>query len=214
MGNFRSAWVCRWCGFPVVSGPAWREPLFHQRCYSWYGSVLLLYLLLGWFQLCVSVIGPALCFRYFRGKAMVLAPCVISLVLAFALLFVLNVRSPSVDRTYKVSLAMELIILGLWIPPTYAISKSLTTDPPQSTVVTLSFCGINLAFRLMNVIGNILLISEPPLWRRNKPGLPRARRLLNLLVALLVFWTYPRAVEQSYQPRGEKERRMYAARRL
>lgn len=66
----------------------------------------------------------------------------------------------------------------------------------------------------MNVIGNILLISEPPLWRRNKPGLPRARRLLNLLVALLVFWTYPRAVEQSYQPRGEKERRMYAARRL
>lgn len=68
----------------------------------------------------------------------------ISLVLAFALLFVLNVRSPSVDRTYKVSLAMELIILGLWIPPTYAISKSLTTDPPQSTVVTLSFCGINL----------------------------------------------------------------------
>ena len=78
MGNFRSAWVCKWCGFPVVSGAAWREPLFHQRCYSWYGSVLLLYLLLGWFQLCASIVGAALCFRYFRGETMVLAPSVVS----------------------------------------------------------------------------------------------------------------------------------------
>lgn len=78
MGNLRSAWVCKWCGLPVVSRPAWREPLFHQRCYSWYGSVLLLYLLLGWFQLCATVVGSALCFRYFGGDTMVLAPCVVS----------------------------------------------------------------------------------------------------------------------------------------
>ena len=48
------------------------------------------------------------------------------------------------DRTYKVTLALELIILGLWIPPTYTISKSLTPGTPDSTVVTLAFCGINL----------------------------------------------------------------------
>lgn len=48
------------------------------------------------------------------------------------------------DRTYKVTLGLELIILGLWIPPTYAIARNLTASPHQSTVVTLAFSGINL----------------------------------------------------------------------
>lgn len=67
----------------------------------------------------------------------------ISLVLAISLLFIVNVRS-RIDRTYKTTLALEFIILGLWIPTTYAIAMSLTAPPPQSTIVTLAFCGINL----------------------------------------------------------------------
>lgn len=78
MGNLKSVWVCKWCGLPVVGSPAWREPVFHQRCYARYGSVLLAYLALGWVQLCVAVAGAALCFRYFRGVKMVLGPCIVS----------------------------------------------------------------------------------------------------------------------------------------
>lgn len=65
----------------------------------------------------------------------------------------------------------------------------------------------------MNVVGNIILISDPPLWRRKKPGLSRGQRALQRVVAFFVFWTYPHAVEQSYQPKGDKERRIYDARR-
>lgn len=78
MGNFRSAWVCRWCGYPVLSDPAWREPLFHQRCYSWYGTVLLAYLFAGWLQLCAVVVGAALCLDNFRRVRMVQVPCIVS----------------------------------------------------------------------------------------------------------------------------------------
>lgn len=78
MGNYRSAWVCRWCGFPVLADPAWREPLFHQRCYSWYGTVLLAYLFAGWLQLCAVVIGAALCLDNFRRVKMVQVPCIVS----------------------------------------------------------------------------------------------------------------------------------------
>lgn len=78
MGNYRSAWVCRWCGFPVLADPAWREPLFHQRCYSWYGTVLLAYLFAGWLQLCAVVIGAALCLDNFPKVKMVQVPCIVS----------------------------------------------------------------------------------------------------------------------------------------
>ena len=63
------------------------------------------------------------------------------------------------------------------------------------------------------MLGNAILITEPPLWRRKKPGLSMAARLGYLPVALLVFWTYPRAVEQSYTPRTKREKRLYEARR-
>lgn len=145
----------------------------------------------------------------------------------------INIRSPVTDRTYLLSAVLEASLLGLWIPPTYAISKvvasSLTVR--KSTAATLAFCGINLcvsrssspheryvnslsAFRLLNTLGNFVLLTEPALWRRKKPGLPLRTRVFYRLVAFLVFWTYPRAVEQSYRPRGGVERRKFAARRL
>ncbi|SPO03627.1 uncharacterized protein DNG_06310 [Cephalotrichum gorgonifer] len=203
MGNFRSAWVCRWCGYPVLSSPAWHQPHFHRRCYSWYGSTLLMYLLLGWVQFCVVVTGAALCFRYFKGERMVLVPCIISFVLAFWPLIVINVRSPVVDKTYTWSALLEAILLGLWIPPTYAIASvaaDSTGAVPNSTIATLAFCALNLGFRLLNTLGNIILITNPPLWRRKKPNLSPPTRLLNSVVAFLVFWTYPRAVEQFHHP--------------
>lgn len=60
------------------------------------------------------------------------------------LVVVLNMRSPAAGGAYKAALALELIILGLWIPPTYAIAGNLAASPRQSTVAALAFCGINL----------------------------------------------------------------------
>lgn len=157
-------------------------------------------------------------------------------------LLVLNSRCPIADRTYVKSLALELVLLGLWIAPTYAVASSVASVSPaavpKSSVATLAFCGLNLyvyphphitspprypslmntsnstsAFRLLNVLGNAVLLTEPALWRRKKPGLPLPARLAHLAVALLVFWTYPRAVEQHYRPPSKRERKLYEARR-
>lgn len=78
MGDFHAAFVCRWCGLPITSWHAWREPSFHRPCYAGYGNVLLANLIVGWGQFCVFVAGSALCFRYFRGEALVLGPCIVS----------------------------------------------------------------------------------------------------------------------------------------
>lgn len=102
------------------------------------------------------------------------------------------------------------------------LNPSLTLPPPHlfhthsshTTLPVTYRTNILSAFRLLNTLGNLVLLTEPPLWRRKKPGLSRCTRALNRLVAFLVFWTYPRAVEQSYRPRGEVERRKFEARRL
>ena len=63
------------------------------------------------------------------------------------------------------------------------------------------------------MIGNLVLLTEPPVWRRRKPGLTLPARAANFAVAFFVFWTYPRAIEQSYQPKSERERKLFEARR-
>lgn len=90
--------MCRWCGYPVLADPAWREPLFHQRCYSWYGTVLLAYLFAGWLQLCAVVVGAALCLDNFRRVKMVLVPCIVSL-----------------SAPYSVSLALVLLLFQYFV---------------------------------------------------------------------------------------------------
>ncbi|PKS05599.1 hypothetical protein jhhlp_008117 [Lomentospora prolificans] len=207
MGNFRSAWVCRWCGYPVLLSSAWNHPDFHKRCYSWYGSTLLAYLALGWIQFCIVIVGAALCLRYFKSDKRVLIPCILSLLMAFVPLILINMRRPMTDRTYHWSLGFELTLLGLWIAPTYAISSTITSpdfNVTQSTIATLAFCGLNLLFRLFNTLGNLILLSEFKFWRRKKPDLPLTHRFINCVVAGLVFWTYPRAIEQSYTPHRTK----------
>jgi len=59
---------------------------------------------------------------------------------------------------------------------------------------------VSSIFRLFNTLGNLILLSEFKFWRRKKPDLPLPHRLFNFFVVALVFWTYPRAVEQSYPP--------------
>lgn len=66
--------------------------------------------------------------------------------MAFWPLILINIRSPVTDRTYLISAALEASLLGLWIPPTYAISNIVASSATvrKATVATLAFCGINL----------------------------------------------------------------------
>ena len=55
-------------------------------------------------------------------------------------------------------------------------------------------------FRLLNVLGNLPLWAE---YDRSLHYLPKMpvwrRRLVNPLIDLLIFWTYPQSVEQKYR---------------
>ncbi|KPM36327.1 hypothetical protein AK830_g10256 [Neonectria ditissima] len=104
-------------------------------------------------------------------------------------------------RTYHFTLFLELAILALWMPPLYAIVK----DAPGSTkgfskaaVATIAFIALNMWFRLLNVLGNVILVSEYKIWRRHRPGLTLGQRIVLKVTAVLVFWTYPQIVEQTY----------------
>jgi hypothetical protein len=74
-----SAWVCRWCGWPVGGGThSWAGEQFHIACYDRYYRVLWLSLVLSFAQFAVGVVAATLSLMYFRGKVLVFAPTVVS----------------------------------------------------------------------------------------------------------------------------------------
>jgi hypothetical protein len=54
----------------------------------------------------------------------------------------------NVWRTYHYTLTLELIILGLWIPPVYYIAAGLASSPddpvPKSTQAALAMFALNM----------------------------------------------------------------------
>lgn len=158
IGNYTTAWVCRWCGMPIISTAAWNQPEFHRRCYRVYNKILLLYFLAGCAQWVVVVIAYALTSAYFRQYAMVLGPTTVSfvflitgisdnlqinLIMAFWAFSLTVLRGPSI-RTYHWAFLVELAILALWIPPVYSISRHMADHSSRSTDVTLAFIGFNM----------------------------------------------------------------------
>ncbi|RTE71779.1 hypothetical protein BHE90_013819 [Fusarium euwallaceae] len=104
-------------------------------------------------------------------------------------------------RTYHWTLILELGILGLWIPPLLTILGSAQDRPGRPSpadVATIFFVVSNIMFRVVNVLGNAVLMSEYKVWRRHRPGQSPAQRVLSKIAAILVFWTYPQSVEQKY----------------
>ncbi|KAF5703015.1 hypothetical protein FGLOB1_9274 [Fusarium globosum] len=57
---------------------------------------------------------------------------------------------------------------------------------------------VSRLFRFINVLGNTLLVSEYKLWRRYMPNQSRPARVLNKVIAFLIFWTYPPSIEQKF----------------
>jgi len=120
---------------------------------------------------------------------------------ALLCLFVLTLRGIK-TRTYHWTLFLELAALALWIPAVYEIALAIQASPgtpvAKSTKATLAFCGINIFFRLLNVIGNVFLLLEFKFWRQNRPHVSFPAKIFYSLGSMFIFWTYPQSLDQEY----------------
>ncbi|KAL6357435.1 hypothetical protein LRP88_07601 [Fusarium phalaenopsidis] len=101
----------------------------------------------------------------------------------------------------KEKMVLAPTIVRLWIPPLLTILGSAQNRPGRpcpADVATIFFVVSNIMFRVVNVLGNAILMSEYKLWRRHRPNQSLVQRALNKTAAILVFWTYPQSVEQKY----------------
>ncbi|KAK0614852.1 hypothetical protein B0T17DRAFT_477610, partial [Bombardia bombarda] len=202
LANLASVSVCRWCGWPVIEGAAFSNEQFHRPCYKAYNDTLLVFFTLGWIQLAFGITGAALAWRFFRHVVIVFAPTVTSFLLLWLDLAFLISRG-NLRNTYGWTLCLELIILGLWIPPVYYIATGIAASLPgtkvsKSTISSLVLFCLNILFRLFNVVGNMILICSYDKTRYHRPNLPLWRRILNPIACLFIFWTYPQALERRY----------------
>jgi hypothetical protein len=80
LANFNTAWVCRYCGLPIIDGAAFGHEQFHRFCYKRYNDRLFLFFVLGWLQLSLGLVAAALAWKYYRNSVLVFAPTVVSIV--------------------------------------------------------------------------------------------------------------------------------------
>ncbi|KAK4120415.1 hypothetical protein N657DRAFT_579959 [Parathielavia appendiculata] len=203
LANFDTVWVCRWCGYPIVEGAAFGFEQMHRFCYKRYNDVLLCFFVLGWLQLGLGIVAAALAWRYYRDAMLVFAPTLTNFILLWICLMFLISRGRRL-RTYHWTLAIELIILALWIPPVYHVATDIANASGatvlKSTRATLAMFILNMLFRLLNFFGNLLLIFRLDITKRHRSSIPKWRLPLHYLATALVMWTYPQAVEQKYPP--------------
>ncbi|GAB1313700.1 F-box domain-containing protein [Madurella fahalii] len=203
LANFDTVWVCRWCGRPITEGAAFGAEQFHRLCYKRYNDALFGYFLLGWLQLSLGVVAPALAWRYFRHAVLVFAPTVTTFLLLWLCLGFLAFRGNR-RRTYHWTLAIELAILGLWIPPVYYITIEIASagdgPVPMSTQAALAMFALNMLFRLFNVLGNLVILFSVDTSERYRTGAPLWKKPLYTAARACVFWTYPQSLEQKLPP--------------
>ncbi|KAK4130822.1 hypothetical protein BT67DRAFT_452161 [Trichocladium antarcticum] len=203
LANFDTAWVCRYCGLPIVEGAAFGHEQFHRFCYKRYNDRLLLFFLLGWLQWGLGIVAAALAWKYYRHAVLVFAPTVTNFLLLWFCLGFLIFRGNR-RRTYHCTLVLELAILGLWTPPVYYVATELASPRdvpvPKSTQATLAMFGLNMLFRLFNLVGNIVLLCRLDTTERHRSGVPAWKRPAYYLATFLIMWTYPQSLEEKSSP--------------
>ncbi|KAH6851353.1 hypothetical protein B0I37DRAFT_306454 [Chaetomium sp. MPI-CAGE-AT-0009] len=204
LANFDTVWVCRWCGFPIIDGGAFGCEKMHRFCYKRYNDVLLVFFLIGWIQLGLAISAAALAWRYYRHALLVFVPTVTSFIILWIPLGVI-VCSRTWGK-YHYMLAFELIILALWIPPVYYVASEMANATggsiPRSTQASLAMFVLNMVFRLMNVVGNLIIFLTFDTTQRNWSDIPVWKRLFHYLATGFVIWTCPQSLEQMYPPNG------------
>lgn len=72
--------------------------------------------------------------------------------------------------------------------------------PRDPTVAIMVFIALNMLFRLLNILGNAILIFEYDRTRHYVPRIPIWRRFMNPILTALIFWTYPQHAERKFAP--------------
>ncbi|ROV97341.1 hypothetical protein VMCG_06897 [Cytospora schulzeri] len=190
--------ICRWCGWPVTGTSGSLEyRQFHKTCYEKYFLGKLAFFFVRWFHLFIGVAAPALCWRYFRRDKMVLVPTIMGFLMMWLGVFVTGFQ-PNRIRVYFRDLVIEVIILGLWVAPVYSVSKRLVDGAPaRSTQATIAFIGLNMLFRLLNIMGNIALLCKYDWTKHHVPGASTWNRVKGPMLMMLVMWTWPQCIERT-----------------
>jgi len=203
LANSDTVWVCRWCGVPIIDGGAFGCEQMHRFCYKRYNDALFLFFVLGWLQLGMGIAAAALAWKYYRDSILVFAPTVTNFILLWICLGFLVCRGNK-WRTYHCTLVLELVILGLWIPPIYHIATEVANASggpiSRSTQATLALFALNVLFRLVNILGNVVLLCRFDTTTRHRYSLSMWKRPFHYLGTVLVMWTYPQSLEQKLPP--------------
>ncbi|KAF5260392.1 hypothetical protein FOXYS1_8963 [Fusarium oxysporum] len=131
----------------------------------------------------ITIVAASLCWKYYKKEKLVLGPTVVNFLMACWVF------------------CLKMGILGLWIPPLTGVVRTMekrSEGVRAADIATIFFIACNILFRFINVLGNTLLVSEYKLWRRYMPNQSRPSRILNKVIAFLIFWTYPPSIEQKF----------------
>ncbi|KAM0328681.1 hypothetical protein ACHAQA_005093 [Verticillium albo-atrum] len=208
----RKVRVCRWCGWPCGIDRAKEEYWprsareLHPRCAQVYQMVMVGYYILVCIRSGIACVTYILLWRLFADNQVVVVPSVMAFLLMGIILFIIWMRGREV-RTYHIVGSLEFSILALGIPPLYVMVKQMQTDYDAGMIAAEVLLVTHLVVRLINVLGNIVLFLEYDVTKHHAPGLsPMRRHLINPLIAGLVFWTSPRALENLWIGRGKHPR--------
>ncbi|KAK0651069.1 hypothetical protein B0T16DRAFT_309078, partial [Cercophora newfieldiana] len=203
LGNFEMADSCRWCGWPVLEARTTRHcEDFHAKCANAYHRRLFCFFIMGWVQLSLGVTAAAMAWRWFRDVPLVFGPTVTTFLLLWVCIFSLILRGRKSGRGILVTMLVELAILALWIPPVYYLAREFQVmveqgkPIPRSSTVTMAMFALNMVFRLLNVLGNLIVLCGYDMTRRHRPNPGMWRKMIHPLLSRLVFWTYPQSLQR------------------
>lgn len=64
----------------------------------------------------------------------------------------------------------------------------------------MTFVALNMLFRVLNIFGNIILITEYDRTKHYIPRVPLWRRIFYPVLTAVIFWTYPNHAERKLPP--------------
>ncbi|XWX00591.1 hypothetical protein V2A60_008612 [Cordyceps javanica] len=203
MANNVAVFVCRWCGRPVTTQPAWNQPEFHKKCFKRYTQVVFLYYLIGLAQWVVVFVASGMCWRYFRTRALWVVGIVAAGFVVTLWNFCLNSLRGTLMRTYHFALLLESLIFASWLAPLLELFRINRQHIPYRAMdsyetATVVFIIFNMICRGINIVGNSILVCEYKLWRHKKPQMSPARSAWIHTIELFVFFVEPQCVEQEY----------------
>ena len=153
LGNLTSAWICRWCGFPVPSDEAAIHVAnFHRACHRKFNFCVVGWFFTGMLQAIFTLIASALCWHDYGQPHHIITGLSILAVGLSVPCFMVSLYRRSFIRTYHTSAILEAMVLGTWAALLYLVIREQLLAPASDAV----HIGA-AAFRTILVLLSILL---------------------------------------------------------